>query len=115
VPDLSRLPEGYEVTPIPGKAGDLLIWNRRLAHGNGRNTSDRPRLAQYISMSPAPAPPLSEEAEARRQERIAMWRDRLPPKGKAFPGDPRRKEELFGQTAELTPLGRKLLGIDLWE
>jgi hypothetical protein len=44
-----------------------------------------------------------------------MWRDRLPPKGSAFPGDPRRKEELHGKTAELTPLGRKLLGLDRWD
>jgi ectoine hydroxylase-related dioxygenase (phytanoyl-CoA dioxygenase family) len=114
-PDLTRLPEGYRVTPIPGRAGDLLIWDRRLAHGNGRNRSNRPRLAQYITMSPAPLLPLSEQAEARRQERVAMWRDRLPPKGKAFPGDPRRKEELHGQSAELTPLGRKLLGLEHWE
>src|SRR5207247_7396951 len=69
VPAISSLPEGYKVTPIPGNAGDLLIWNRRLAHGNGRNTRTRPRLAQYISMSPAPRPPLSAEAEARRQDR----------------------------------------------
>ena len=32
-----------------------------------------------------------------------------------FPGDPRRIEEDHGTTAELTPLGRKLLGLDLWD
>ena len=114
VPDLNRLPPGMKVTPIPGKAGDLVIWNKLLAHGNGHNVSPRPRLAQYISMRPAPQTPLSEEAEARRQDRIRRWRDRLGPTGKAFPGDPRRVEELSGKTAELTPLGRKLLGLDLW-
>jgi ectoine hydroxylase-related dioxygenase (phytanoyl-CoA dioxygenase family) len=104
-PDLDRLPEGMKVTPIPGKAGDFLIWNKLLAHGNGHNVSDRPRLAQYISMGPAPASPLTPEQEERRQDRIRRWQNRLGPTGKAFPGDPRRTEELHGRTAELTPLG----------
>lgn len=106
VPDL----KGYKVTPIPGKAGDLVIWNVMLAHGNGHNVSGRPRLAQYISMFPA-----RDGDDANRQERIKLWRDRLNPPGKAFPGDPRRVEQLHGKTAELTPLGRKLLGLDGWE
>jgi hypothetical protein len=55
-----------------------------------------------------------ENAEA-RERRIRLWQERLCPGGPAFPGDPRRKEELHGTTAELTPLGRKLLGLDLWE
>jgi hypothetical protein len=39
--------------------------------------------------------------------------DLLPPARKAFPGDSRRKAQLSGKTAELTPLGRKLLRVDL--
>ena len=109
-PDLSR-PEfaDLKVTPIPMKQGDLLVWNRLLLHGNGLNASDRPRLAQYLTMSPS-----RERDEAYRQRRIEMWRKRLCPSGRAFPGDPRRLEELHGETPELTPLGRKLLGLDLW-
>ena len=53
-PDLT----GYEIEPIPGKAGDFLIWNRLLAHGNGHNVSKRPRLAQYIAMFEADPDPL---------------------------------------------------------
>ena len=53
--------------------------------------------------------------EERREQRIRMWRDRLSPPGKAFPGDPRGWEQKYGKTAALTPLGRKLLGLDLWE
>ena len=105
VPDLT----GRSVVPIPGKAGDLLIWNSMLPHGNGHNRSSKPRLAQYISMSPA-----RESNEEYRQYRIDCWKRRLPPRGEPFPGDPRRKEELFGKTAELTPLGRRLLGLDSW-
>jgi ectoine hydroxylase-related dioxygenase (phytanoyl-CoA dioxygenase family) len=106
VPDMT----GLTLTPVPGKAGDLIIWNRLLPHGNGHNVSNRPRLAQYITMYRA-----REENEDSRQERITAWRDRLPPKGKPFPGDPRRIEQLYGQTAELTSLGRKLLGVDRWD
>lgn len=105
-PDL----DGLEVVSVPGRAGDLIIWDRLLLHGNGHNTSDRPRLAQYITMYPA-----QEQDEAARQRRIELWRDRLCPGGPPFPGDPRRVEELQYQTAELTPLGRRLLGLDRWE
>ncbi len=104
-PDLT----GRTVVPVPGKAGDLLIWDRLLPHGNGHNVSDRPRLAQFISMHPARA-----EDEERRQERIRQWREHCPPGNKTFPGDPRRIEEEQGKAAELTPLGRKLLGLDPW-
>jgi ectoine hydroxylase-related dioxygenase (phytanoyl-CoA dioxygenase family) len=103
-PDLAEL----EVKAIPGKAGDLLIWHRLLAHGNGRNLTDKPRLAQYITMAPAKG---DEEAG---QERVRMWRERLGPAGRAFPGDPRQIEQKLGRTAELTALGRKLLGLDQW-
>jgi len=103
-PDLT----GLDVKPIPGNAGDLLIWHSLLPHGNGQNTATKPRLAQYISMSPNPSP--SEEA---RQQRIRMWQERLHPEGTAFPGDPRRLEAQ-NPPAELTPLGRKLLGMEPW-
>jgi hypothetical protein len=108
VPDLNSLPPGMKLTPIPGKGGDLVIWDRLLAHGNGHNVSDKPRFAQYIAMSPA-----REEDEEARQERIACWRERRPPKAPYFYGDPREPE--FCSVAELTPLGRKLLGLDRWE
>jgi ectoine hydroxylase-related dioxygenase (phytanoyl-CoA dioxygenase family) len=101
---------GKNVTPIPGKAGDLLIWHSLLPHGNGHNVSNRPRFAQFISMVPA-----REENEEYRQERISQWREHRPPGNKVFPGDPRGWEEQYLQPAELTPLGRKLLGLDRWD
>jgi ectoine hydroxylase-related dioxygenase (phytanoyl-CoA dioxygenase family) len=110
-PDLATLPPGCEVTPIPGKAGDLVIWSTLLAHGNGHNVSDRPRFAQYVTMFPAPE---GERAEAMREDRVMRWQKRLAPDTNWVVGDPRRKEELEGKTAELTPLGRKLLGADPW-
>ncbi|HLK57486.1 MAG TPA: phytanoyl-CoA dioxygenase family protein [Chthonomonadaceae bacterium] len=110
VPDLSTLPPDKRVVPIPAKQGSLIIWNNLLLHGNGHNVSKQPRFSQYISMFPA-----SRLMEETRQARIAQWRDHTPPYTQTFPGDPRKIEEQFGTTAELTPLGRKLLGLDPWD
>ena len=104
-PDIS----GFELIGVEMNAGDLVIWNSLLPHGTGRNNSTRPRLAQYISMFPA-----KDEDEALRQERITSWRERAPRQGRAFPGDPLRWEIEHGTTAELTPLGEKLLGLKSW-
>jgi ectoine hydroxylase-related dioxygenase (phytanoyl-CoA dioxygenase family) len=104
-PDLT----GHPVLPIPGRTGDLLIWHRLLAHGNGHNVSGKPRFAQYITMFPA-----RPEDTAARDARITCWRDRLPPTADWAPGDPRRWEQTHGTTADLTPLGRRLLGLDDW-
>ena len=101
-PDL----EGLDISKIAGKAGDLLIWHRLLAHGNSVNRSDRPRLAQYITMSPA-----NDVDEKARKDRVHLWKGRLSPKG--FLGDERRWEE-NNPPAELTDLGRRLVGLDTW-
>lgn len=42
-----------EARRIPAHAGDLIIWHSALAHGASPNTSDRPRLAQYVTQYPA--------------------------------------------------------------
>lgn len=109
-PDLKSLPEGRKLVPIPAKAGDIVIWDRLLAHGNGRNLSDRPRLAQYVAMAP---PQFYDNGE--REERIQSWLNREPLDRSYFYGDPRRIEQTQFPVPELTPLGRKLLGVDLWE
>lgn len=105
-PDVSKFPPGYELQSIPAKAGDLIIWDMRLPHGNGYNMSKEPRLAQYITMYRAG------QNEKAREERIQRWRERMP--ASWAPGDERGWEQQFGKTAELSPLGRKLLGLDSW-
>lgn len=105
IPDMT----GLELKPLAMNAGDLVIWHSLLPHGTGRNNSARPRLAQYITMFPA-----REDDEALRRERIRLWKERKPPERTAFPGDPRRWEIEHGTTAELTPLGEKLLGLQNW-
>jgi ectoine hydroxylase-related dioxygenase (phytanoyl-CoA dioxygenase family) len=93
-------------TPIAGKAGDLVIWHSALPHGSSPNSARRPRMAQYITMFPA-----REANEEARQQRITGWRERLTGLGK----DQKEKEHFHGRTAELVPLGRKLLGLDRWD
>ncbi len=102
--------EGFEVYPVPMKAGDLLIFNSLLAHGIRPNTSqNKVRMAQYISMTPA------DEANIElRERRVQSWKERRAPEGFAFPGDPREWERTKYETAVLTPLGRKLLGAENW-
>jgi hypothetical protein len=107
-PDMTGVP----VVPIPGEQGDFLIWNNLLYHGNGHNRSDKPRFAQYISMFPAPT---GNAWETQREDRIHRWKERLAPEARWVRGDPRGREQSHQQTAELTPLGRKLLGLDAWE
>lgn len=102
---------GFEIKNITMKAGDLLIFNSLLAHGIRPNRSqDRVRMAQYISMTPA------DEGNAELREwRVQSWRDREPPKGYAFPGDPREWEKTRYERAALTELGEKLLGLASWD
>ena len=67
---------GRKPTPIEGKAGDLIIWDIGLLHGNSRNNTDRPRLAQYICMTPpftARRGGLVEGGEDLRRARIDVW------------------------------------------
>lgn len=101
---------GFETKFIPMKAGDLLIFNSLLPHGIRPNTSkNRVRMAQYISMYPA-----DESNAERRAWRIHSWREREPPKGVAFPGDPRGWEKTHYEPARLSELGERLLGLRSW-
>lgn len=99
---------GFELVKVKMQAGDLLIFNSSLAHGIRPNlTKDKVRIAQYISMMPA-----QEDDEALRDWRIRSWRERIAPEGYAFPGDPRKWEQTQYGVAELSDLGKKLLGIE---
>ena len=104
-PDL----EGFEVKKVIAKAGDLLIWDSMLAHGIRPNHSNQPRLAQYISMTPA-----QEERPDLIDWRVKSWKDRIAPEGYPFPGDPREWEKKYQEPAQLTELGEKLLGLRKW-
>lgn len=101
---------GLTITNIEMDAGDLLIFNSLLAHGVRPNHSgNRVRMAQYISMHPA-----EEDNAAERSERIRLWRERDHPQRDAFPGDPRGWEKTHAETAKLSDLGQRLLGLKSW-
>lgn len=104
-PDISE----FDITKVNMKAGELLIFNSMLPHGIRPNHSNRPRIAQYLSMTPA-----EEENDDLREWRIKSWRERIAPEGYAFPGDPRNWEQKHAETAKLTNLGEKLLGLENW-
>ncbi|QND47918.1 phytanoyl-CoA dioxygenase [Rhizobium lusitanum] len=101
---------GLSVVNIEMEPGDLMIFNSLLAHGVRPNHAEnRVRMAQYISMHPAEFDDVVE-----REERIRLWRERDHPKRDSFPGDPREWEKHNAETAVLTPLGEKLLGLTAW-
>ena len=107
LPDMT----GIEREDISLNPGDLMIFNSLLAHGVRPNISkDRVRLAQYISMHPAEPSNVAEKAE-----RVRLWQEIEPPNRPDFPGDPRDWEKNRQTPAELSPLGRKLLGVDDWD
>ena len=108
IPDITGLEE--HLVKVKLKAGDLLIFNSKLAHGIRPNHSEtKIRIAQYISMMPA-----EEKNKDLREWRVNSWKDRIAPEGYAFPGDPRCWEQTRYNRAELSDLGRKLLGLDDW-
>lgn len=107
-PDISGI--ANKIVKVKLEAGDLLIFNSTEPHGIRPNKSeDKIRIAQYISMMPA-----EEENEELKQWRINSWKNRIAPEGYAFPGDPRNWEQEKYETARLSPLGEKLLGIKSW-
>jgi ectoine hydroxylase-related dioxygenase (phytanoyl-CoA dioxygenase family) len=104
---------GYEIVQVPLQAGEVVIWKSTMLHGNGRNNSEGLRLAQYVSMNPVPAD--EGEREELRAERVASWSGNDPAPGKSFPGDPRHVEQQRNAPAQLTDLGRRLLGLEDWD
>ena len=108
-PDTKGLEEYFVKVPL--EAGDLLIFNSLEPHGiRPNNSKDKVRIAQYISMMPA-----EDENIALKEWRINSWKNRIAPEGHAFPGDPRNWEQTKYNTAKLSTLGEKLLGLKSWD
>jgi hypothetical protein len=101
---------GFTPTKVKLEAGDLLIFNSLEPHGiRANNSEDKVRIAQYVSMMPA-----EEDNQALKEWRVNSWKHRIAPEGYAFPGDPRNWEKAKYDTAVLTDLGKKLLGLENW-
>jgi len=101
--------ESFEKVKVKLEAGDLLIFNSLQPHGiRPNNSENKVRIAQYIAMMPA-----QEEEKELRQWRINSWQSRNAMEGYAFPGDPMAREKQ-NAVATLSPLGKKLLGLERW-
>ena len=107
-PDTTGLED--KIVKVTLEAGDLLIFNSSEPHGiRVNNSKDKVRIAQYISMMPA-----EEDNQPLKEWRINSWKNRIAPEGYAFPGDPRKWELTKYETAKLSDLGEKLLGLKNW-
>ena len=107
-PDIEGLED--KIVKVSLEAGDLLIFNSSQPHGiRPNNSKDKVRIAQYISMMPA-----QEDDIDLVEWRINSWKKRIAPEGYAFPGDPRNWEQEKYETAKLTKLGEKILGLEKW-
>ena len=84
--------------PVPARAGNLIIWHSSLPHGASHNTAKHPRVVQYMTMFPA-----QEKDEDVLNRRIKVWQNGMAGEG-----------HLMDQSAKLSLLGRKLLGLDGW-
>lgn len=102
-PDVSGMP----VESVALHAGDMLIWHGALPHGNTGNKSDKPRLAQYITMRPAQE--ISEDVFIRNRKALFEGSGPIAPGGTHLPKDPRG---IPLDASVLTPLGRKLLKME---
>jgi hypothetical protein len=93
-------------TQVEGNAGDVILWSSKLPHGSATNSSDRPRIAAFVSMQPA-----SDDAQLRESMKAWWLTKRAPDFWRGLPGqvDPEP-----GPPAVLTELGKKLIGVLPW-
>jgi hypothetical protein len=98
---------GREIVHVSAQAGDLIVWDSLLAHGNSKNLSARPRIAFYVLMGRADS-----WGERGRQASIESWRTgQCVPWWRGRPGYDRVEP---WPSASLTELGRRLLGFEQW-
>ncbi len=88
------------------RVGDLLIWDSHLPHGTVRNQASTPRLVFYVQMYPSETANEAATMIADHDAGVApeYWRWE-PGHDRAEPGPP----------ASLSDLGRRLLGLDMWD
>jgi len=96
----------WKTTQVEGKAGDLILWSTKLPHGSAANSSNRPRVAAFVSMGPC-----GHDAQLRESMKNWWLTKRAPDYWRGLPGqlDPEP-----GVPAVLSELGLKLIGVSSW-
>ena len=95
---------GRQIVHVAAAAGDLIVWDSRLAHGNSKNKSSKPRISFYVLMGPALEDARAVAVESWRTGRCVPWWRNRPGYDRVEPWPP----------AKLTELGRRLLGLEKW-
>jgi len=111
-PDTQMIQE--RLTTIVNNAGDLVVWNSLLPHCNTRNLSDKWRYCQYIRMYPV----CEENAHLINDSRDCYMtgaRPKFSSTGGTTSQENADIEKRGHKRVQLTPLGRKLVGVDTWE
>jgi hypothetical protein len=62
-----------DIVHVPAKAGDLIVWDSRLAHSNSKNKSSWPRIAFYVLMGPSDDQLRHAAVESWRTGRCVPW------------------------------------------
>jgi hypothetical protein len=139
---LAMSKEQPEAVAVSGEAGTLVLWHSGVMHGPGVNLDVAPRVSAYVAMLPVDAAPflgpdrptnaalsladagtLKYETEdvtrLSRQDRVDRWKHRLPlldedPKESQLARRPPGEGLGTPPFPQLSPLGRKLVGLDEW-
>lgn len=96
-----------QIEVVPGPAGSMVIWDRRLPHSSTHNLTDRPRWVQYIAMDPV-------GDDDARVTRVAEFEAMMPPAWALRQTVPGQEIPEPGPRPELTALGEKLVGLADW-
>jgi len=102
-PDMSSEP----LVRVGGPAGSLVMFHRLMPHSSASNESDRPRFVQYVGMGP-------QGSDEERAVRVHDYLHKMPPAWAIRQNVPGQQMPEPGAPAHLTPLGRKLVGLDRW-
>lgn len=112
---------GCEYHKVCAEPGDLLLWDSRTVHYGATPESTNPRVAAYVCYKPASH--LTEETKAKRRDAwakkqltshdpITCWIEKREPPPQHHTANHWRVTTL--QEPVLTPLGRKLAGVEEW-
>ena len=91
---------------VEANAGDMILWSTRLPHGSALNHSDQPRMAMFVTLQPPNNSP------GHREYMEELWLSKRAPE--CWRGLPSQLDPEPGPPAQLTELGKKLLGLRPW-